>query len=508
MNNRIQVDNDNKNRKLVINKLDENTIAVEDIDEIEFNMLSHNNIKNTLLLTFVNNDNKLSLTYDYTDSVSLSEWLRSEALTYDDFYHLFIEICNAFKQTKSNMLQADKYSLDENHIYVGSNLHEVKLMYIPLNDEVFEEDFETRFKRLIFNTIKKTDNIKNDAFLKISQFLKHPNFSVNNFMNLLMDNSVHVSNDTDDFGNTSISKKRNMKYTTKEVKEMPVPSKKEKLYASLITALLLAIIWSQLPLHTDVLLGLAFLLSVLVLACLYVYWKKWRPNTEPVIVKKKVKVKEKKKQHETFENEEETHFDKVNKIKAMDFDTFLKFNDSPSIENNGKDETEQIADTSAMNELESLEIKEPVQLKKEDDYSISYAEDSEIESFVITDQTTLLDDEDIKHNVKIHETDSRFQLTALDESFSDNKVIAVFGDSFKIGRERDESNYIIKDKNVSKNHLEFLKTDDAYSIRDNGSVNGSSLNFEKLMPFKKYPIKTGDNLSIGELNFEYTVKDN
>lgn len=487
--------------ELVLLSDEQEFFSNEEIDAIDYKMLSHNAIRNTLPVNFVNEDNKISVVYDTSDCVTLVERSQFEQLTSNEFSQIVIEIINTLQNAKTHMLSKEKYILDESRIYVGKNINDLKLVYLPMKDDKTSHSVEEDLKELVFNLVVKVKDISTQNFMRVTNFIKHPNFSVNNFKKLILEISFsNESSKTEQASHLNGSIKSN--YTTKEVTEMPPPSKKEKLYSSLIAIILLAIIWSQMPLGTSTLLGVAFLLSVAVIAGLYVYWKKWRPGVEPITVKKKVKMKKTEEIPEP-----NLDYQKVDKIKAMDYQTFMSTKEIVV----DKTEDEEISESEPEAPLEEKETEITEETSEQDGSEVETAgvdiDEDEIESFTITDQTTLLDDEDLKHNIKLEDHDSKYKLLALDNTFESGTIIPISGTSFKIGRERSLVNYVVKDQTVSREHVEFLKDDDIYSIRDIGSVNGTTINGEAMMPFKNYVLNSEDTVKIGDLEFKYSVED-
>lgn len=62
--------------------------------------------------------------------------------------------------------------------------------------------------------------------------------------------------------------------------------------------------------------------------------------------------------------------------------------------------------------------------------------------------------------------------------------------------------YVDDTPGVSRIHCEILRNGSQYSAKDLGSINGSFLNGKKLVPYKEYPLQSGDVLKI--VRTEYT----
>ena len=68
--------------------------------------------------------------------------------------------------------------------------------------------------------------------------------------------------------------------------------------------------------------------------------------------------------------------------------------------------------------------------------------------------------------------------------------------NFLIGRNHSGVHYSDSSDGVSRIHCEISKTDAGLEVKDLGSLNGTSLNGEQLVPYKSYPFKFGDVLQV------------
>lgn len=491
--------NDVKNQILIKSDVNGKRLTIDDFNKTEYKMFLYNKIDRTLPINFVKENNHETLHFDTKNYASLSKKLEYGEFMIDDFYRLIVELGNTLKKSASNLLNIEKYYLSEETIFVGERYYDIKLMYLPLDNFEKEESTEEELKRLIFNVSKKIKDIGRDDYINLCQYLKHPNFSIENIKNYLLDiknSDITMKNDTK-YGSAD-------EFRIKKIKTMPPLSRKEKLYSSLITVVLLAVIWSQMPLSSNALLGIAFLLSVGVIALLYVYWKKWRPGVDPVVVEKKVKKKVRKSSVEDLELENDFRSRMFDALIEMDYETFLS----------SKEIVEPVEEDK-ITEDSIPSVKTEVLPQHEDDTggTVSNEEQEiqeEVESFELTDKTTLLeeeDDEELKRNVKLEIEKARDFLIPFDGKNDIGEAIAILGENFLIGRNKDESDYHVNDSNISRKHAMLVKKDDSYSFKDIGSVNGSKINDDKLIPYKLYELKSDDVITLGELSFKYRVKE-
>lgn len=85
-----------------------------------------------------------------------------------------------------------------------------------------------------------------------------------------------------------------------------------------------------------------------------------------------------------------------------------------------------------------------------------------------------------------------------------HEKIIISSDSFIVGRDYNQVDYVLSNPKISKRHFQILDIEEELFIKDLKSTNGTYLNNEKLIPNTLYPIYAEDHILIGE--FEYTFK--
>lgn len=74
--------------------------------------------------------------------------------------------------------------------------------------------------------------------------------------------------------------------------------------------------------------------------------------------------------------------------------------------------------------------------------------------------------------------------------------VPLSGGRFVIGRSGENSHYVDSSSGLSRSHLEILKENKGFAVKDLGSRNGSLLNGESMIPYKHYSIQSGDQLQL------------
>ena len=68
-----------------------------------------------------------------------------------------------------------------------------------------------------------------------------------------------------------------------------------------------------------------------------------------------------------------------------------------------------------------------------------------------------------------------------------------------IGKYKDKVDLFLDDASVSRMHARILKDQDQYYIEDANSTNGTYCNTDRLQPYEKKKLETGDELRFGNV---------
>ena len=76
------------------------------------------------------------------------------------------------------------------------------------------------------------------------------------------------------------------------------------------------------------------------------------------------------------------------------------------------------------------------------------------------------------------------------------EIIKFVEDRFVVGRNHTGVHYLDATDGISRVHCEFVKVTAGIEVKDLGSLNGTYLNGQLLVPYKSYPFISGDILKI------------
>lgn len=78
----------------------------------------------------------------------------------------------------------------------------------------------------------------------------------------------------------------------------------------------------------------------------------------------------------------------------------------------------------------------------------------------------------------------------------ETRTLDLAGDRLLIGRNPESADLVIDGDGVSRIHCEISRTEGGWSATDLGSLNGTLLNGEPMLPYKRYPFGPGDVLQV------------
>ncbi|MBB3129586.1 hypothetical protein FHS19_004261 [Paenibacillus rhizosphaerae] len=161
----------------------------DELNNIELSMISASRIARFLPLRLKEMDLRVTLQYDITGKKMLSHILRGEKLSMPDYYGLLCQVAGTLEDSKSYMLQPDKYVLDEDFIFVDGSLHSGTLYftYVPLEEPFQDRPLRIRLKELVTRLMATVQELKGNGVQRLLQFTGGEDFSVSGFKKLLIE---------------------------------------------------------------------------------------------------------------------------------------------------------------------------------------------------------------------------------------------------------------------------------------------------------------------------------
>ena len=69
-----------------------------------------------------------------------------------------------------------------------------------------------------------------------------------------------------------------------------------------------------------------------------------------------------------------------------------------------------------------------------------------------------------------------------------------------MGSSKEYADCVINNPGVSRAHINFIKEDNGYLLKDLNSTNGTALNNNMIAAYQLVPVKRGDIINIGNLD--------
>ncbi|MCA0757416.1 FHA domain-containing protein [Paenibacillus sp. N4] len=129
----------NRGHEMIIDR--ETGIERDDLDQIELQMLSSQQVPYMLPVDWFELDGKITFRYKLDGMKMLSHRLQQQSLTMAQYYSLILGITDALGECKHYMLRSEGCVLHEQFIFVGEHLHDVKLVYLPIKSGAGERPF-------------------------------------------------------------------------------------------------------------------------------------------------------------------------------------------------------------------------------------------------------------------------------------------------------------------------------------------------------------------------------
>jgi CRISPR/Cas system CSM-associated protein Csm2 small subunit len=122
---------DKNGRYLVVSR--DNVLTNQDLNNIQVKMLLANNIPYLVPIEIEERDFAVRIRYALGFMRTLKNFTHGRQLRPEEYYQFLLSLLNAIDDSKAYMLEEDKFLLNSNFIFIGRNLNEIYLVYLPLN---------------------------------------------------------------------------------------------------------------------------------------------------------------------------------------------------------------------------------------------------------------------------------------------------------------------------------------------------------------------------------------
>lgn len=486
---------------LVVAKSREEGFLYDSVTNIPIKMMQSNKIPRLLPMVVEDIDFQIRFNYELTSKRMLTHYLKENSLPLADFYSLLIHIIAALEDSKVYMLSTDNYVLHEDFIFIGKDINDIYLTYLPLQSITEKPKVVDELRELILKLVESVSQLDGEHLKRLLQYLKDPAFNLVEFRKIVTElrvdkhaipeitpkerksqtinrpipKAIHERpfvQQQESVFNPFLREHHKISDNPSIHTKLPALTQRQKVVMFAVSALIIALVWKLYvdnPQTSN--LVLCTILSVLLLIGMSIFAFIWRPG-QPV----NLSFFKTAKSHKTIK--------KHNRSSSMDI-----------FPNHIEEPIQSI-------QRVTTDRNKPV-VEKTDSYYKNLNNRTTL--FANIDETVLLNEhklEDGRNGENIHFTQPRLRL----ERDGKTIEIEVNQEHFIIGRNPDVAQYVEDSNGVSRAHVEIMLINDMYGIKDLGSKNGTSLNDQLLVPYKVYPLNHEDVISIGTVRYVFLMR--
>ncbi|WP_054028291.1 DUF6382 domain-containing protein [Bacillus sp. FJAT-28004] len=127
----------NQTHEMIIDR--ESGLYRSELDEIELHMLHSERIPYLLPIDWFELDSKVTFRYKLSGMRMLLHRLQQQQLTMEQYYTLILGVADALFECRHYMLRPEGCLLDEQYIFIGEKLHDIRLAYVPIKTGTAEQ---------------------------------------------------------------------------------------------------------------------------------------------------------------------------------------------------------------------------------------------------------------------------------------------------------------------------------------------------------------------------------
>ncbi|MDP5274103.1 DUF6382 domain-containing protein [Chengkuizengella axinellae] len=439
------------------------------LSNLQMKMIENNAASQLLPMKLNEYNMNVQLLFDYSNKRMLSQELRMNQISSEQFYKIILQFITIIHNHKSLLLNEQNYIIHPDFIFVGRNVNEIYLTYLPIKGTLNKTSVIEQIKQVVLNLLEYVQEMSGNELQKLLILFNERNVSLdrlreevlyifdfniekdNNFefedineMNIessnenIVFNQEHSSQHTGGFLDQSMHKS---KFIHKIVELL---EGKNRAIIMAISTLIIAISWR---IYLSILLPFVLFTAIGVTVFLVII------NLLPFYVRHQVdqsylgNIDESKESSTTLENENYIFNKTIDSMQTNHTNDDIYFKELPE-------------HTTILTPMDQTVILSPCNV-------IEFNEAQQNEVYLEVKKSQNNEKENIKVKVK--------------------------NDSFIIGRDDSIVHYVVDKVGVSRAHIEIMRNNmEEYEVKDLGSKNGSYLNDEKLIPYKPYVIKHQD----------------
>lgn len=153
-------------------------LSISDMSELDGNMLRHNRIPHLLPAQFAEIDGGVTIHYHAAGKRLLSKAMRRDNVTPLECFRILYAIASVVDESKRFMLDEEKYVLQDDFIFLGKELTDVYLMYVPLESIPGKGSLQEEFRRLTRRLLERVRDFDGYRVNELLDCLKEETFGI------------------------------------------------------------------------------------------------------------------------------------------------------------------------------------------------------------------------------------------------------------------------------------------------------------------------------------------
>jgi hypothetical protein len=176
----------NRGHEMLLDR--EGGISRNELDDIELHMLQSQRIPFVLPMDWFELDGQVAFRYKLDGFKMLRHRLQLQPLKMQQFYALLLGVADALDECRNYMLRPEAFLLDEQFVFSGEQLHDIRLAYVPMKEQAPPAASDVNgMLMLIVRLTAYVEELDGDGLKRILQHADAAKWSLPEFRTLLLE---------------------------------------------------------------------------------------------------------------------------------------------------------------------------------------------------------------------------------------------------------------------------------------------------------------------------------
>lgn len=152
-------------------------IRSEEIDAVQYRMLTQCEVPGLLSLETEEMDGAVALRYSLSGRRMLSQAMRASRWTMEDALTALCRLAEALETSRDYMLDLERYVLDDDFIFAGESWHDLAFAYLPLWRQTASASLSSGLEKLIVRWMMNVEAPDGQAMQQLLRLASSPDFA-------------------------------------------------------------------------------------------------------------------------------------------------------------------------------------------------------------------------------------------------------------------------------------------------------------------------------------------